>query len=357
MEDLLERVPAQFDAAPVRRLIEGRRVLVTGAGGSIGSELARQIATMNPATLTLLDRYENGLHAVMLELSSHRSDFPIESVIGDATDEQRMAAVIAEWRPALVFHAAAHKHVPLMELNPCEAVKNNVKGTRVLADTARHFGVDRLILISTDKAVNPSSVMGATKRVAELLVQGLNGHGQGVFAAVRFGNVLASNGSVLQTFLDQIKAGGPVTVTHPEMQRYFMLIREAVHLVLQAAALAKGGDIFVLEMGEQIKVVDLARNVIRLAGYVPDVEMPITFIGPRPGERLSEELVGKDESAEPSSVDGILRIVSGDLPEAATFRRRVADLERTAEAGDTRSVIEQLRGLVQTYEPPGGTDG
>jgi FlaA1/EpsC-like NDP-sugar epimerase len=263
---------------------------------------------MNPATLTLLDRYENGLHAVMLELSSHRSDFQIESVIGDATDEQRMAAVMAEWRPALVFHAAAHKHVPLMELNPCEAVKNNVKGTRVLADTARHFGVDRLILISTDKAVNPSSVMGATKRVAELLVQGLNGHGQGVFAAVRFGNVLASNGSVLQTFLDQIKAGGPVTVTHPEMQRYFMLIREAVHLVLQA-------------------------------------------------ERLSEELVGKDESAEPSSVEGILRIVSGNLPEAATFRRRVADLERTAEAGDTRSVIEQLRGLVQTYEPPGGTDG
>jgi FlaA1/EpsC-like NDP-sugar epimerase len=357
MEDLLDRIPVSFDLGPVRRLIEGQRVLVTGAGGSIGSELARQIATLKPASLSLLDRYENGLHEVALELRSRQPDLPIESVIADVADEPRVATLIAQHRPGLIFHAAAHKHVPLMETNPCEAVKNNVRGTRVLAETARRLGVDRFILISTDKAVNPSSVMGATKRVAELIVQDLNGRSPGTFATVRFGNVLASNGSVVQTFMNQIKAGGPVTVTHPDMRRYFMLIREAVHLVLQAAAMATGGEIFVLEMGEQIKIVDLARNLIRLAGFVPDVEIPITFIGPRLGEQLSEELVGKEEAAEPSAVERILRIVSGGLSEPESLRQGVSELERVADHGDARSVTEHLCRLVPTYEPSGRSDG
>src|SRR5262249_58408963 len=292
----------------------------------------------------------------MLELTSRQPELPMESLIGDVTDEQRVATVIARCRPGIIFHAAAHKHVPLMESNPCEAVKNNVRGTRVLAETASRFGVNRFVLVSTDKAASPSSIMGATKRVAELIVEDLNGRSPGIFATVRFGNVLASNGSVVQTFMDQIKVGGPVTVTHPDMRRYFMLVREAVHLVLQAAALAQGGEIFVLEMGEQIKIVDLARNLIRLAGFVPDVEIPITFVGTRPGEQISEQLVGKDESAEPSSVERILRIVSGNPTEPDSLRRMVAALERVAAAGEAKSVTEHLCRLVPTYEPPGGFD-
>ena len=351
VEDLLERVPISLDATPVRHLVEGRRVLVSGAGGSIGSELSRQIAALRPSALVLLDRYENGLHAVTTELKAKIPGLATEAIIGDVTDADRTREILVVHQPAIIFHAAAHKHVPLMEMNPCEAVKNNVRGTRILAETARQVGIDRLILISTDKAVNPSSVMGATKRVAELLVQSLNADGPGIFAAVRFGNVLASNGSVVPHFLEQIKAGGPVTVTHPEMRRYFMLIPEAVHLVLQAAPLAKGGDIFVLDLGEQIKILDLARNLIRLSGFVPEAEIPITFIGPRPGERLCEELVGADETAEPVPAERILRVASSSLPDPEWLAREVAELERLALAGDAKAVIDQLCRLVPTYRP------
>jgi FlaA1/EpsC-like NDP-sugar epimerase len=351
VEDLLERVPISLDTTPVRYLIEGRRVLVSGAGGSIGSELSRQIAALRPAALVLLDRYENGLHAVVTELRAKMPELSTEAIIGDVADEDRMREVLVTRQPAIIFHAAAHKHVPLMETNPCEAVKNNVRGTRVLAAAAHRVGIERFILISTDKAVNPSSVMGATKRVAELLVQGMNGHGPGIFTAVRFGNVLASNGSVVPHFLEQIKAGGPVTVTHPEMRRYFMLIPEAVHLVLQAASLAKGGDIFVLDLGEQIKILDLARNLIRLSGFVPHAEIPITFTGTRPGERLSEELVGADETAEPVPAERILRVASTPRPDGEWLDRKVTELEHLAVAGDAKAVIEQLRRLVPTYRP------
>jgi FlaA1/EpsC-like NDP-sugar epimerase/UDP-N-acetylmuramyl pentapeptide phosphotransferase/UDP-N-acetylglucosamine-1-phosphate transferase len=351
VEDLLERVPISLDTTPVRHLIEGRRVLVSGAGGSIGSELSRQIAALRPTALVLLDRYENGLHAVITELRAKMPELFTEAVIADVTDEDRMWEVLVAHQPAIIFHAAAHKHVPLMEANPCEAVKNNVRGTRILAEVARRVGIERLILISTDKAVNPSSVMGATKRVAELLIQSMNGHGPGIFAAVRFGNVLASNGSVVPYFLEQIKGGGPVTVTHPEMRRYFMLIPEAVHLVLQAAPLAKGGDIFVLDLGEQIKILDLARNLIRLSGFVPHAEIPITFTGPRPGERLSEELIGADEIAEPVPAERILRVASTSRPDGEWLDREVAELDRLAAAGDAKAVIEQLCRLVPTYRP------
>jgi FlaA1/EpsC-like NDP-sugar epimerase len=348
VQDLLERAPIGLDPGPVRHLVAGKRVLVTGAGGSIGSELSRQITALGPAALILLDRYENGLHSLATELLAARPAAGLETVVADVTDVARIRNVLDLYRPQIVFHAAAHKHVPLMEANPCEAVKNNIRGTRIMAEQARDLGVERFIMISSDKAVNPSSVMGATKRVAERLMQAMSGQGPGMFTAVRFGNVLASNGSVVPHFLDQIRAGGPVTVTHPDMRRYFMLISEAVHLVIHAAAMADGGDIFVLEMGEQVRVVDLARNLIRLAGFIPDEEIKIVFTGIRPGEKLSEELVGWDEVAEPCAVARILR-VRGEECDGSSFRQHVVELEDVAAEGDSKAVREKLSEVVPTY--------
>jgi FlaA1/EpsC-like NDP-sugar epimerase len=353
VEDLLERAPVGLDNAGTRLLIEGRRVLVTGAGGSIGSELARQIIRLAPKSLVLLDRYENGLHAINTELSALPEVGAVTAVVGDVTDEARVAEILSFHHPEIVFHAAAHKHVPLMEINPCEAVKNNVRGTRVLAEAALRFGVERFVLISTDKAVNPVSVMGATKRAAELFVQSMNGRGRCVFTAVRFGNVLASNGSVVPHFLEQIRSGGPVTVTHADVRRYFMLIPEAVHLVLHAAALATGDDLFVLEMGEPVRVLDLARNLIRLSGFVSDEEIPITFIGLRAGERLEEELVGQDEITEESGVKGVLRLRARTGPSLTGLTEKLAAAEAAAAAGRQALVIERLREVVPTYRPAG----
>lgn len=359
IEDLLERAPVGLDASAILHLIAGKRVLVTGAGGSIGSELCRQIVSFQPSAVVLYERYENGLYAVANELASRDRSPLIHSVMGDVTDSARMNAVMAEHRPEIVFHAAAHKHVPLMELNPCEAVKNNVLGTRLVLEAACRHGVERFVLISTDKAVNPTSVMGASKRVAEFLVQGMMNSGQAMFAVVRFGNVLGSNGSVVPRFLEQIRAGGPVTVTHPEVRRYFMLIPEAVQLVLHAAAMAKGGEIYGLEMGEQIRVLDMARNLIRLSGFVPEEEIPIVFVGMRPGEKLFEELVGKDETVEPSIVEKIFRVQSACVPGTAFLVQKVAKLERLAAQGESKAVIEQLCELVPTYRPQedGGKNG
>jgi FlaA1/EpsC-like NDP-sugar epimerase len=350
VEDLLERAPVGLDVERVRDLVAGKRVLITGAGGSIGSELARQIGALAPTELALLDRYENGLHALMIESHWCQQSYPVRAVVGDVANAEQMTALLAAHRPEIVFHAAAHKHVPLMEANACEAVNNNVRGTRILVEAAQRFGVERFVLISTDKAVNPCSVMGATKRVAELLVQGMS-QGAGVCSAVRFGNVLASNGSVVPQFVEQIERGGPVTVTHAEVRRYFMLISEAVHLVLHAAALAKGGDIFVLEMGEQIRVLDLARNLIRLSGLIPGRDIQITITGLRPGEKLSEELIGGDEAAEPTPASGILRVQLSTPPEWSQVLSLTAELERLADTGDNAATIEGLRKLVPTYLP------
>lgn len=351
IEDLLARAPVGLDPQPLQRLIEGRRVLVTGAGGSIGSELSRQIAPLRPERLVLVDRYENGLHAVAGDLGSRWPLCRAMALVADVGDGPRVGAILGEHHPQIVFHAAAHKHVPLMELNPCEAVLNNVRATRVLLEAAGEAGVERFILISTDKAVNPASVMGATKRVGELMVQTLGGRSAGAFAAVRFGNVLGSNGSVVPHFLNQIRAGGPVTVTHPEMRRYFMLIPEAVGLVLHAATLAREGGIFVLEMGEQIRVLDLARNLIRLSGLVPGEDIAITFTGLRLGEKLFEELAASDEQMEPSPVPGILRIRSGRPPERDLLMLQIEGIERLAMAGDAKAVIERLQDIVPTYVP------
>jgi FlaA1/EpsC-like NDP-sugar epimerase len=273
----------------------------------------------------------------------------VYSVIADVTDEQRVDEVLADHRPELILHAAAHKHVPLMELNPCEAIKNNVKGTRIVGEAAVRHGVERFVLISSDKAVNPSSVMGATKRVAELLAMALAERGPTGFVVVRFGNVMGSNGSVIPLFLEQIHAGGPVTVTHPDMRRYFMSIPEAVQLVLQAAALGENGALYVLDMGEEIRVVDMARNLIRLSGFIPDREIPIVFTGVRPGEKLSEELVASDETIEPSRPEGVRRVRSARDLSLASLARDVADLEHFAEKGATGAVMQQLGAMVALF--------
>jgi FlaA1/EpsC-like NDP-sugar epimerase len=350
-EDLLNRAPVGLDTHAVRQLIRGRRVMVTGAGGSIGSELCRQIAGFAPASLVLFERYENSLFAVENDLRDRGLSRGAVAEIGDVTDRARLEQVLIQYRPEILFHAAAHKHVPLMEQSPCEAVKNNVQGTRVLAEMAERHGVDRFVFISTDKAVNPTSVMGTTKRIAELLVQA-QAQGSGTsFFTVRFGNVLGSNGSVVPRFLDQIRAGGPVTVTHPEMQRFFMLIPEAVQLVLHAAAHGQPGATYVLEMGEQVKVLDMARNLIRLAGHVPEEEIPIEFIGLRPGEKLFEELIGEDEVVVPSNIEKVIQVSSRHVPTPESLRAEVEKLESLAWEGRRRDVFRHLVNIVPEYAP------
>jgi FlaA1/EpsC-like NDP-sugar epimerase len=344
VEDLLARAPIGLDPEPVRALITGRRVLVTGAGGSIGSELCRQIAKLHPATLIMVDRYENTLHAIRMELEDQKRTIGVRAVVADICDSARLSEIMRTHRPEILFHAAAHKHVPLMEENPCEAIKNNVRGTRILAQAADAFAVDRFVMISTDKAVNPTSVMGASKRVAEMAIHA-QALGSGTsFSIVRFGNVLGSNGSVVPRFVEQIRRGGPLTITHPEMRRFFMLIPEAVQLVLHAASQAVNGATYVLEMGEQVKLVDMARDLIRLSGLVPDEDIAIEFIGLRPGEKLSEELVGPDEESGPSRVDKILR-VSSRRPLDANIVQRTFQLEMSAADGDVATVLAMLREL------------
>ena len=351
INDLLERAPVGLDPEPIKRLIQGKRIMVTGAGGSIGSELCRQIIEFHPSELILYERYEYGLYTVASALVAENKTWPVHAVIGDVTDVQRVESVLTDYHPEVIFHAAAHKHVPLMELNPCEAVKNNIIGTQVMAEAAQRHHVEHFILISTDKAVSPSSVMGATKRVAELLMQGAHSSNGSAFTGVRFGNVLGSAGSVIPRFMEQIKAGGPVTVTHPEMRRYFMLIPEAVQLVLYAAALAKGGELFVLEMGEPIKVVDLARNMIRLSGFIPDEEIHVTFVGRRPGEKLEEKLVDTNETFEPSSLERVSRIFPSAVMDQALLSTTVKELERCAGVEDTQGVIDALKKVVPTFRP------
>jgi FlaA1/EpsC-like NDP-sugar epimerase len=345
VEDLLARAPVGLDRTPLRQLIAGRRVMVTGAGGSIGSELCRQIAQLKPASLLMFERYENSLHDIRMELQDRKLSSGLVAIVGDITDAVRVGDVLQRHRPDIIFHAAAHKHVPLMEENPCEAIKNNVRGTRLLARAAEINGVDRFIMISTDKAVNPTSVMGASKRLAELLVQE-QAIGSGTsFSIVRFGNVLGSNGSVVPRFMEQIRKGGPVTVTHPEMRRFFMLIPEAVQLVLHAASHAESGSTYVLEMGEQVKLVDMARDMIRLSGLVPDEDIKIAFVGLRPGEKLFEELIGPGEDGGPSTVEKVLCVRSRRRP-PANLLTRVEAIEADAAGGRSDAVMASLKNLV-----------
>jgi FlaA1/EpsC-like NDP-sugar epimerase len=295
VEDLLGREPVELDINSISKSLTGKSILVTGAGGSIGSEICRQVSKFKPKKLLLLGHGENSIYQIDMELrNKHGEDLEIIPIIADVQDRDRIFEVMSEHVPDVVYHAAAHKHVPLMEYNPKEAVKNNVIGTKNVAEAANMFGVKTFVLVSSDKAVNPTNVMGSTKRIAEMVIQQLNKTSQTNYVAVRFGNVLGSRGSVIPLFKKQIQAGGPVTVTHPEMTRYFMTIPEASRLVMQAGALARGGEIFVLDMGEPVKIVDLAKNLIHLSGYTTD-EIGIKFAGIRPGEKMYEELLGENE--------------------------------------------------------------
>jgi len=349
IEDLLRREPVRIAHAEIEKFLCGKRVLVTGAGGSIGAELCRQVARFAPAALILLDRSENGLFFVEMELSDKFPQLALHAVIGDVTDERRMTTVFDEHKPQIVFHAAAHKHVPLMEVNKAEAVKNNVLGTRVVATMASRHGAEDFVMISTDKAVRPSSVMGATKRLAEMYVLGLKTDGGTRFTAVRFGNVLASEGSVLQVFQRQIEAGGPVTITHPDMKRYFMTIAEATQLVLQAATQGKGGEVFVLDMGEPVRILDLAKDLIALSGLDPERDIEIRFIGPRPGEKICEELMNAEARILPTAHAKIM-VVETDHVEHAELERAIRELSHHAERGEEEALVSMLQALVPDYE-------
>lgn len=296
MRDLLGREVIKLDFTNGGNYITGKVILVTGGGGSIGSELCRQIVKLNPKLLIILDIYENNIYDIEQELSrTYGLKIDVISVVASIRDKNRMEKIFKMYKPDVVFHAAAHKHVPLMENNPSEAIKNNVFGTINVASLSIEYNVKRFIFISTDKAVNPTNIMGATKRIAELIIQNFDKKSDTEFAAVRFGNVLGSNGSVIPLFRKQIEEGGPVTVTHPDIIRYFMTISEAVSLVIEAGVIAKGGEIFVLDMGEPVKILDLAKNLIKISGYKLDKDIKIVFTGIRPGEKLYEELLMAEE--------------------------------------------------------------
>jgi FlaA1/EpsC-like NDP-sugar epimerase len=351
VEDILGRAPAKLDDAAIAVMVKGRVVLITGAGGSIGLELCRQVAAHGPARLLLLDQCEVLLYQAEQELIAAGHGALITAVVGDVTDLPRMQEVFAAHRPSLVLHAAAHKHVPMMEAQPGEALKNNVTGTWVVAHLAAEHGAEKFVLISSDKAVNPTNVMGASKRLAELMLRSLQAQ-PGVrtsFMAVRFGNVLGSSGSVIPIFRRQIAAGGPVTVTHPDVKRYFMTIPEAVGLVLQSASLGQGGDILVLEMGQPLKIIDVARQLIELSGLRPDVDIEIRIIGLRPGEKLVEELQCEGEQFRPTAHPRVFRFVAAadsSLPPAALCAQvnELLRLERTA-------CKQGIRRLVPEYVP------
>ena len=298
LEDLLGREPVRTDIQAVTRYLKGKTVMVTGGGGSIGSELCRQIAAAGPARLIVLDIYENNAYDLQNELKKKFPELNLRVVIASVRDRKRMHSVFRTYRPEIVYHAAAHKHVPLMEDNPWEAIKNNVMGTQIVADEADQNHVQKFVMISTDKAVRPTNIMGASKRICEMIIQSYSRRSRTEYAVVRFGNVLGSNGSVVPLFKRQIAAGGPVTVTHPDIIRYFMTIPEAVALVLQAGAYARGGEIFILDMGDPVKILDMAKHLIRLSGHIPDVDIKIQFTGLRPGEKLYEELLMDEEKTE-----------------------------------------------------------
>lgn len=355
VEDLLGRDPVKVDLDGIADYVTNQIVLVTGAGGSIGSELCRQILPFSPKKLLLLGHGENSIYDIEMELKKNFPDLACETIIADIQDRQRMREVFDSHRPSVVFHAAAHKHVPLMEQNPIEAVKNNIIGTKNVAECAHEYGTLRFVMISTDKAVNPTSVMGVTKRVAEMFVQGLARISQTKFVAVRFGNVLGSRGSVVPLFKRQIQEGGPVTVTHPDMVRYFMTIPEAVQLVIQAGALVKGGEIFILDMGQPVKIADLAKDLIRLSGFEPNEDIKIIYTGMRPGEKLYEEILTNEEGLSSTKHNRIFVGKPLAFPwEELQFM--VRKLEQVAIKKDNlnraEEVKELLRQIVLTYKTP-----
>ena len=348
IEDILGRDPVKLDNKKIGTLIEGKTILITGAGGSIGSELCRQIIKYNPSRMVLFDIYENNLYNIELELKSIYKHIEIDAIVGSVRDLKKLESVFETYNPYLVFHAAAHKHVPLMENSPLEAIKNNVFGTYNVANCADKYKARKMILISTDKAVNPTNIMGATKRLCEMIIQVKNKTSKTEYAAVRFGNVLGSNGSVVPLFKKQIADGGPVTVTHKDIIRYFMTIPEAAQLVLQAMSYADGGEIFVLDMGEPVKIYDLAVSLIKLSGYEPEVDIPIVFTGLRPGEKLYEELLMKEEGLQKTENKKIFIGEPTQLDEKDILEK-LAKLKKLIENEETP--IEEIKDTIQEVVP------
>ena len=357
IEDLLGREPIKVNMEEMSGYIEERTVLVTGGGGSIGSELCRQIASFNPKHLIIVDNYENNAYAIQQELiRKHEGKLNLSTIIASIREYKRMDEIFNEYKPDVVFHAAAHKHVPLMENSPSEAIKNNIFGTLNVARLADTYKVKRMVLISTDKAVNPTNIMGATKRAAEMIIQTINKNSETEFVAVRFGNVLGSNGSVIPLFKKQIAEGGPVTITHPDIIRYFMTIPEAVQLVLQAGAMAKGGEIFILDMGEPVKIVDLANNLIRLSGFEPGVDIKIEYSGLRPGEKLYEELLMSEEGLTKTANS---KIFIGKPVEFDTKKvmYHLEMLKKIVDNEDVELIDSVMRAFVTTYVRPEDVNG
>ncbi|MCR4705906.1 MAG: polysaccharide biosynthesis protein [Lachnospiraceae bacterium] len=350
VEDLLGREPIRVDIDSILGYVQGKKVLVTGGGGSIGSELCRQIAAHKPAHLIIVDIYENNAYAIQQELLLKYPELHMTVLIASVRNTKRMDSIFETYQPDIVYHAAAHKHVPLMETSPAEAVKNNVFGTWKTAQAAAMNGVKKFVMISTDKAVNPTNVMGATKRICEMIIQTFNKYYDTEFVAVRFGNVLGSNGSVIPLFRKQIEAGGPVTVTHPDIIRYFMTISEAVSLVLQAGVYAKGGEIFVLDMGEPVKILDLAKNLIRLSGYKVDDDIRIEFTGLRPGEKLYEELL-MDEEGLTETENKLIHIGKPISINEQKFFVQLKNLKEAAEAEEEDEMRDLIKEIVTTYHP------
>ena len=351
IEDLLPRDPIRVDLDAILGYVKGKTILVTGGGGSIGSEICRQLAGHDVGHLIIFDIYENNAYQIQKSLEWEFPDLNLTVLIGSVRDERRLESIFSKYRPDIVFHAAAHKHVPLMEDSPNEAIKNNVIGTLKTARTASHYQVKKFILISTDKAVNPTNIMGASKRLCEMVIQLIGRHSTTEFAAVRFGNVLGSNGSVIPLFRRQIEHGGPVTVTHPDIIRYFMTIPEAVSLVLEAGAYAKNGQIFVLNMGDPVRIADLAKNMIRLSGYEPEKEIKIKYIGLRPGEKLYEELLMNEEGMQTTENSRIFigRQIAFD---EKVFREQIKELAKEAE-NECPDICERVKRMVPEYQYEG----
>lgn len=353
IEDLLGREPVHLDNKNINSLIKNKTVLVTGGGGSIGSELCRQIVKYDPKRLVILDIYENNLYDIEMELRAEYPKLNLEAIVASVRDKARLNNVFETYKPEIVFHAAAHKHVPLMEKSPLEAIKNNVFGTYNVVNCADEYGVEKFVLISTDKAVNPTNIMGASKRVCEMIVQAKNKVSNTEYAAVRFGNVLGSNGSVIPLFKKQIERGGPVTVTHKDITRFFMTIPEAVQLILQAVTYAKGGEIFVLDMGEPVKIYDLAVSLIKLLGYEPNVDIPIEITGLRPGEKLYEEILMSEEGLTSTKHNKIfitepMSITMEELEEKLEKLKELLKLEKD----ENSEVKRYIKEIVPTFKEP-----
>lgn len=348
IQDLLGREPIRINIDEIRKYIAGKVIMVTGGGGSIGSELCRQIAMSRPKQLLIFDIYENNAYDIQMELKRKYPDLDLVVLIGSVRNTARLDVVLGKYRPEIVFHAAAHKHVPLMEDSPNEAIKNNVFGTYKMAQAAVKYGVKKFVLISTDKAVNPTNIMGASKRLCEMVVQMMNRASDTEFVAVRFGNVLGSNGSVIPLFEKQIAQGGPVTVTHPDITRFFMTIPEAVSLVLQAGYYAKGGEIFVLDMGEPVKIDSMARDMIRLSGYEPDVDIAVVYSGLRPGEKLYEELLMEEEGLQDTE-NKLIHIGKPIEMDDEKFKEQLKRLEEAykTEADNMKDIVAEI---VPTYK-------